>query len=183
MRLIFSIQWGYELSCGKTEHGGFKFQIVNPPPKKDKRLKRYPSSTSKNHLRVLSMDFSIRHVKSDLTAELESNSIGSLSSNRFLWILSTLIQWTSFLLTQKHDMLILASMLFDCPCCSAHGMHFYSILSPAYFFMKFSLAILSRSYWSPSKPDTWLHAVFIIHLAFYLQSTLLVVSCISYFPQ
>lgn len=26
--------WAYELSCGETEHGGLKFQIVNPPPPK-----------------------------------------------------------------------------------------------------------------------------------------------------
>ena len=25
VRLVFSIQWGYELSCGKTEHGSLKF--------------------------------------------------------------------------------------------------------------------------------------------------------------
>lgn len=122
-------------------------------------------------------------MQSELMAELESKSVGSLSSNHFLWISSTLLQWACFLLTQKHDMFILASTLFDCPCC-AHGMHFYSILSPAYLFMKLSLAILWRPYWFPYKLDSWPHIVFIIrwHLIIF-GLMLLVVSWISYLPQ
>ena len=55
--------WAYELSCGETEHGGLKFQIVNTPPKKGQEIKKIPKHTNKNHLRVLSMHFSIRHAK------------------------------------------------------------------------------------------------------------------------
>lgn len=73
---------------GKTEHAGLKFYIATLR-KKGKRLERYPRSSNKSHWRVIPMDFGIKYAKwlvevtHQVVVELQSSSVGSLSSNCF----------------------------------------------------------------------------------------------------